>query len=166
MAFGSPQLHFIATIIHIFAAVFWLGWMVFIFFVLCPVTSRLDKVDVMTFMVPVRSRVRKIVFWLIPIIILTGLYNMGYRGLLDWHVLTTTPTGHRMLWKLGAALVLFGIYYFAPAILGKGFVHKKNEDKSQPAKPSLKAKKVEVVLHLIAFTAGCVAAYLGITIGG
>lgn len=68
------------------------------------------------------------VFWLIPIILLTGLYNMGYRGLLDWSVLTGTDVGIRMLWKLGAATVLFSIYYAAPLIMGGGNLQGGNAD--------------------------------------
>src|SRR5699024_1315699 len=105
MNFWSPQIHFFLTAIHIFAAVFWLGWMVFIFFILRPVASRIDGVDVFSFMVPIRRRVRKVVFWLIPVILLTGLYNMGYRGLLDGQMLFETSVGTRMLWKLGAAAI-------------------------------------------------------------
>lgn len=163
MNFWSPHIHYIATALHIFGAVFWLGWMVFIFFVLRPVATRLATVDVSTFMMPIRRRVRGIVFWLIPLILLTGLYNMGYRGLLDWHVLTGTSLGRRMLWKLGAAAVLFGIYYLAPLVMGG---HSCSDDTPGGNEPDPKSKKVEIIMHLAAFTAGCVAAYLGITIGG
>lgn len=163
MNFWSPQVHYIATAIHIFAAVFWLGWMVFIFFILRPVTSRLAGVDVRAFMGGIRRRVRTFVFWLIPIILLTGLYNMGYRGLLDWSMLFNTSVGTRMLWKLGAAAVLFGIYYFAPFAMGGTLCSNEAGEQHQP---DPNAQKVEVIMHVVAFSAGCVAAYLGITIGG
>jgi uncharacterized membrane protein len=162
--FWSTSVHSIINFIHIFSGVFWLGWMVFIFFVLRPVAARISGVDVIAFMRPIRRRVRKFVLWLIPVIILSGLYNMGYMGLLNSHVLAGTAAGKRMIWKLVAAVILFGIYFFAPRILGKGFVQQK--DASKPSKPSSKAKKLEIILHLIAFTAGCAAAYLGVTLAG
>jgi uncharacterized membrane protein len=162
--FWSPPVHSIINFIHIFSGVFWLGWMVFIFFVLRPVAARVSGIEVMAFMRPIRRRVRKFVLWLIPVIILTGLYNMGYMGLLNGHVLAGTDVGKRMIWKLVAAVILFGIYFFAPRILGKGFVQQ--EDASKPSKPSSKTKKVEIILHLIAFSAGCAAAYLGVTLAG
>jgi|AntRauTorckE6833_2_1112554.scaffolds.fasta_scaffold25937_2 uncharacterized membrane protein len=163
MSFWTPQIHFIATAIHIFSAVFWLGWMVFIFFVMRPVVSRMPSIDVQSFMIPIRRRVRKFVFWLIPIILLTGLYNMGYRGLLDWQTLTGTAVGQRMLWKLGAAAVIFGIYYFAPHVMGG---HSCSSESAGGHKPNSKGKKVELMMHVVAFTAGVTAAYLGVTIGG
>jgi uncharacterized membrane protein len=162
--FWSPSVHSIINFIHIFSGVFWLGWMVFIFFILRPVAASISGIEVMAFMRPIRRRVRKFVLWLIPVIILSGLYNMGYMGLLNGHVLTGTGAGKRMIWKLAAAAILFGIYLFAPRILGKGFIQK--EDVSRTSKPGPKAKKAEIILHLIAFSAGCAAAYLGVTIAG
>lgn len=162
MDFWSPQIHYIATLIHIFAIVFWLGWMVFIFFILQPVAMRVSSINPQYFMPYVRQRVRKFVFWIIIIVILTGLYNMGYRGLLDWQVLTGTAVGHRMLWKLGAAAVLFGIYFIAPYVMG-GHT---GDNETEGHKPPKKAKLMVVGMHVIAFSAGVAAAYLGITIGG
>jgi len=163
MDFWSPDIHFIMTFFHVFAAIFWLAWMVFIFFILRPVATHVAGEEARIFMVHIRRRVRKFVFWLIPIILLTGLYNMHYLGLLKGHSLLNTPVGHRMLGKLGAAAVLFGIYYLAPFAMGGQLCSNESGGKS---KPNSKAKKVEVLMHLVAFTAGCIAAYLGITIGG
>jgi|GEM_PF-2663848 len=163
MDFWSPSLHYIITFVHIFSAVFWLGWIVFIFFVLRPVAVQSFAVDPTVFMGSIRRRVRKIVFWLIPVILLTGLYNMAYRGLMDWQVLTRTATGHRMLWKLGAAAVIFGIYYIVPLIMGGEHGHKQT---AKDSKPDKRGKRIEVAMHLVVFLAGATAAYLGITIGG
>jgi uncharacterized membrane protein len=164
--FWSPSVHSIINFIHIFYGVFWLAWIVFIFLIMRPVAGRVAGMDVMAFMVPVRRRVRGFVLWLIPVIILTGVYNMAYRGrgLLHGRVLTGAAVGHRMIWKLVAAAILFSIYYFAPRILGKKMMHGK--DASPRVKPNSKAKKAEIILHIIAFSAGCAAAYLGVTIAG
>lgn len=164
MNFWTLEIHYAATAIHIFAAVFWLGWMFFLFLILRPVASRVASVSVSELMPPIRKRVRNIVFWLIPIILLTGLYNMGYQGLLDWSVLTGTDVGIRMLWKLGAATVLFSIYYAVPHIMGGA--NSKGGNADCHGRQSTMVKKVTMVMHLVAFSAGVTAAYLGITIGG
>lgn len=164
MSFWTPQIHYTATAIHIFAGVFWLGWMFFLFLILRPVASRAASISVSELMPPIRKRVRKIVFWLIPIILLTGLYNMGYRGLLDWSMLTSTDVGNRMLWKLGAATVLFIIYYAAPLVMGGGKSKGSNADCHGKQNPMV--KKITMIMHLVAFSAGVTAAYLGVTIGG
>lgn len=163
MNFWAPPIHFIITAVHIFSAVFWLGWMVFLFVILCPIASRMDSVPAGELMESIRGRVRNMVFWLIPLILFTGLYNMGYRGLLDWTVLTTTDMGHRMMWKMAAAMILFGIYYGAPLLMGGGQKSKSSgcQGGNGPA-----TKRISILVHLIAFSAGVTAAYLGITIGG
>jgi len=163
MNFWSPQIHYAATAIHLFAGVFWLGWMFFLFLILRPIAERVTGVNPGEIMKPIRRRVRKIVFWIIPILLLTGLYNMGYRGLLDWSVLTSTPVGHRILWKLGAAAILFAVYYLAPFVMD-GKTDSKDDDCHSLPHPM--AKKVMMFMHIVAFSAGVTAAYLGITIGG
>lgn len=163
MNFWSPQIHYVVLLIHIFSIVFWLGWMVFIFFILQPVAMKVSSLNPKTLMPYVRKRVRKFVFWIILIVILTGLYNMGYLGLLDWQVLTQTELGHNMLWKLGAAAVLFGTYFVAPFIMGG---HTGDKEQVDGHKPPKKAKLMVLGMHIIAFSAGVVAAYLGIVIGG
>src|SRR5699024_1522177 len=148
MIFWSPQVHNIITVIHVFSTIFWLGWIVFIFFILRPVALLTPSVELKTLMPSIRKRVRKFVFWLIPIIILTGVYNMGYLGLLNGHMLVTTPTGHRMIWKLATVVVIFGIYYLAPYILGE---KKRKQEKGTEgtSKSNRKAKRVNIILHLI-----------------
>lgn len=163
MSIWSPHLHYAATALHIFAGVFWLGWIFFLFLILRPVAAKITSGDPARIVVPVRKRIRKIVPWLILIILVTGLYNMGYRGLLDWSVLTGTDVGHRMLWKLGAAGILFGVYFTAPLVGGKKPVAK---DSDCHRSPGPAPKKIMAVMHIIAFVAGVTAAYLGITIGG
>lgn len=158
----TPLIHYTATAIHIFAGVFWLGWMFFLFLILRPVAARVMDGNPEEIMKPIRRRVRRIVFWIIPILLLTGLFNMGYRGLLDWSVLTGTAVGQRMLWKLGAAAILFTVYYLAPIVMG-GTSNSKDDDCHSA--PNLMAKKVTMLMHVVAFSAGVTAAYLGITIG-
>lgn len=164
MNFWTPHIHYAATAIHIFAGVFWLGWMFFLFLILRPAATKITSGNPGKIMKRIRRRVRKIVFWIIPILLLTGLYNMGYRGLLDWSVLTGTDVGIRMLWKLGAATVLFSIYYAAPLIMGGGNSQGGNADCH--GRQGTMVKKATMIMHLVAFSAGVTAAYLGITIGG
>jgi len=155
--------------------VFWLGWMVFMFAILRPVVLRVTPERAAELQGQIQQRIRRIVFWLIPAIILTGLYNMAFHGLLNWTLLTQTGVGHRMLMKLGAAGVLFGIYYPAPFILRAAHARHGTPNASpaeahDPAdchgNPDPLIKKASAILHMLAFTAGVTAAYLGVGIGG
>jgi len=166
----SPYVHFVVTALHVFCGVFWLGWMVFMFGILRPVAARVAPDRAADLQGQIQQRIRRIVFWLIPTIVATGLYNMAYHGLLDWTLLTQTGRGHRMLTKLGAAGVLFGVYYTAPFLLRASHARHGDPDASQdPAdchgNPDPLIQKVSVILHVLAFASGVTAAYLGVSLG-
>lgn len=166
----TPPVHFAVTALHVFCGVFWLGWMVFMFGILRPVVMRVIPDRAAELQGRIQQRIRRIVFWLIPTILLTGLYNMAYLGLLDVGALLHTSRGHRMLAKLGAAGVLFGVYYAAPFLLHASHARHGDPDSSHdPAdchgNPEPLIKKVSVVLHILAFASGVTAAYLGVSLG-
>lgn len=163
--------HFAITALHVFCGVFWLGWMVFMFGILRPVAMRVIPDRAAALQEKIQQRIRGIVFWLIPTIVATGLYNMAYHGLLDWTALTQTAMGHRMLMKLGAAGVLFGVYYTAPLLLRASHTrHGTPDSPHDPAdchgNPEPLIQKVSAGLHILAFASGVTAAYLGVGIGG
>lgn len=160
--FWSPTVHHVVTLVHIFAAVFWLGWMVFMFGLLRPVLARVVPERVGDIQGALQDRIRTVVFWLIPIIIATGLYNMAYRGLLDPSTLFGTEFGHHMLLKLGAASVLFAIYYLAPTVIRRA--RSEGDSDQCHGDPDPLVKKVSIVLHLCAFGAGLTAAFLGVSL--
>lgn len=62
-------------------------------------------------------------FWLIPVILLTGLQNMDYWGVLDLDALLHTRRGQRMLATHRAATVLPGVYYTVPLLLRASHDH-------------------------------------------
>ncbi len=165
----SPPVHFAVTAVHVFCGVFWLGWMVFMFGILRPVAARVIPNRGAELQGQIQQRIRRIVFWLIPTIVLTGLYNMAYHGLLDWTLLTQTGQGHRMLTKLGAAGLLFGVYYTAPVLLRASHGREGARDHDPTdchGNPDPLIQKTSAVLHILAFASGLTAAYLGVGIGG
>lgn len=151
----SPWLQQLVLLVHISAALFWLGWMVFIFFILFPVLKQVAPEHFEGIKSNVQQRTRQFVFWIIVIIVITGLYNMGAVGLFDVEILLETHYGHRFLIKLMAALTLFGVYFLAPVIMNHG--NDEGCGRSNGAPPV-----VGVILHIIAFGAGLTAAYLGL----
>lgn len=171
LSIWSPAVHFVVTALHIFAGVFWLGWMVFMFAILRPVVHRVAPDRAARLQAEIQQRIRHVVFWLIPTILGTGLYNMAFHGLLDWTLLWNTTTGNRMLLKLGAAGLLFGVYYTAPFLLraadtGTNAPGSSHEPADCHGNPDPVIQKTSAVLHILAFAAGVTAAYLGVGIGG
>jgi len=75
-----------------------------------------------------------------------------------------------MLMKLGAAGVLFGVYYTAPFLLGGVHAQKENPDSEHdPAdchgNPDPLTQKAPAALHIFAFAAGVGAAVLDVSLG-
>jgi len=158
----NPWFHHVVLLIHICAGLFWLGWMVFIFFLLSPVLKETVPDRIHAVMPRLKSRIRSVVFWLIVLIVLTGTYNVYYNGLYRMDLLINTSYGHRFLIKLGAAGVLFGVYGVAPYLTGQSS-DKQSNDPQQDTSPN-PTKTVTVILHVIAFVAGLIAALLGISL--
>lgn len=56
MSFWTPHIHYAATAIHIFACVFWLGWMFLFFLILRPVAVRFTDGSQGKIMKPIHRR--------------------------------------------------------------------------------------------------------------
>ncbi|MFB6345083.1 MAG: hypothetical protein ABEK50_04825 [bacterium] len=152
----EPWIRNLVLLVHTGTAFFWLGWMGFIFFILFPVLKRTVPEQFDKIRSSIQQRTRSFVFWMIIIIIATGIYNMASIGLLDVKRLFYTSYGHRFLIKLGAAFTLFGVYFLAPVLMNHGS-SAEGCDHSDGASPAL-----GIILHVIAFGAGITAAYIGI----
>lgn len=160
----SPWVHHVVTLLHICAGLFWMGWIVFTFGLLAPLLRRQGP-EVMSRVLPqVQARMRRVVFWLILLLVLTGVYNAAYRGLTDPDVLFGTAYGHRFLIKVGAALLLFAIYGAAPSIFRRSAIA--SSDASSRDSAAGPSNPVRVGLHVTVFTLGMLAALLGLSLGG
>lgn len=147
----NPWFHHFVLLVHISAGLFWMGWMVFIFFLLVPVLRDRIPEQVQSILPTLKGRIRRVVFWLILLIVATGIHNVYYHGFYRHEVLMNTAQGQRFLVKLGAALTLFGIYFSAPYLT--------NFDDEEST------NRMVAILHLIAFSAGMTAAFLGLSLG-
>lgn len=157
-------IHYVVKLIHISAGLFWLGWIVFIFFMLVPVLGRVVPEQAQQILPVLQKRVRKVVFWIIILIVVTGLHNMHFRNLYDTDMLLHTSYGNQFLVKLGAALLLFTIYFAAPFLTGMGGHNAMNRSCCED--DSRRAQVISLVLHALAFTAGMTAVLIGVTLGG
>jgi len=157
-------IHYIVVLIHISAGLFWLGWIVFMFFMLVPVLRRVVPEQAQQILPALQKRVRKVVFWIIVLIVGTGLHNMYSTHLYDTVTLLHTSYGNRFLVKLGAALLLFTIYFAAPFLTGTNGDNVMN--RSCCGDDSRRTQVISVVLHALAFAAGMTAALIGISLSG
>lgn len=156
--------HNLVVFVHITAAMFWLGWIVFIFMFMVPSIRSVMPEALGQIQPLIQKKVRKVVFWLIILITVTGLHNMHYRNLFDTEVLFGTPYGFRFLIKLGAALTMFAVYFAAPYIIRKTAGTESVDTCCNQG--SAFGRMIGVVLHIIAFTCGMIAAFTGVSLGG
>lgn len=148
-----PWFHHFTVLLHASAGLFWMGWIVFIFFLLIPTLQERIPDEIRRILPALKHRIRRVVFWMILVILVTGSHNVYYTGLYQPDVLLGTGLGHRFLVKLGAALVLFSVYLIAPHLTG-------GSDGPESSNWMM------VVLHVLAFSAGMTAALLGFSLGG
>ena len=101
------ELYYVNVTIHVLAAMLWLGGMFFLGAVGAPVLRGIEPP-------PLRQRLfhdlglrfRRIGWWAIAVLIITGILNLHFRGWLHWHgVLASpafwrTPVGHALAGKL------------------------------------------------------------------
>lgn len=159
------EMHIVATWLHIISAIYWIGAILFILTVLGPVMRSQPSGIAMPVMSEVQGRIRRIVLIAIFIFVITGVFNMHYRGLMDIEVLSLSSYGRTFLLKMIPVAMMFIIYFSAPAIL-----RRLSPDSSGTCceveggtKP---VGKVFVVLHLIALGCGLLAVLLGVKLRG
>ena len=120
----------------------------------------------------VHKRVRRNVFAAIIVFVVTGIFNMYYRGLFDTSVLLKSSYGRIFLLKMFPVAIMFILYFSAPALM-KRFSSQKDEENcagesaccemEEGPKPG---NKVFAILHVIALVSGLLAVFLGVTLRG
>jgi len=110
----SPRVHYLMTLIHITCVLFWLGWMVFFSLIMVPVLRKEVPENFVRIRAILQARPRSVVNVLLVVLVLTGVYNMEYRGLMSTRALFGTETGLLFVLKLFLATFLIGLYWLAP----------------------------------------------------
>ena len=107
-------MYWINVTLHVLAAIIWLGGMFFFALVGAPVLRRVEpaavRADLFT---GFGRRFRKVGSAALAVLIVTGVANLHFRGLLHSHVLGSaafwrTPYGGSLAWKLGSVIVMMG----------------------------------------------------------
>lgn len=110
-----PDLYYVNVTVHLLAALLWLGGMFFLAAVGAPVLRAVEPAELrMELFRRLGERFRTVGWGAIAVLIVTGIINLHYRGLLVaelWGsaVFWQTRLGQALAWKLGAVLVMLGI---------------------------------------------------------
>lgn len=153
----TAEVHYLMTLIHVTCAMFWLGWMVFFSAIMSPVLRRVVPESFEKLGAILQYRTRRAVNGLILLLVITGAYNMAYRGLTEVKTLLYTPYGLRFILKLFLAALLIGLYFLAP-----DFSKMANRSSVDPKRE----ERVASYVHGIILLLGLTVAFLGISLGG
>jgi putative copper export protein len=116
-------MYFIVVTIHVFAAMLWLGGMFFLALVGAPVLRQVDAAQRAELFRRLGERFRLVGWIAIAVLILTGVANLAFRGLLDVEVLTDrafwrTRYGHALAWKLSAVGIMLALQAWHDFVVG------------------------------------------------
>ncbi len=111
----SP-LHFLSLSLHVLAAITWLGGMFFFALIGAPVLRTVEPASLRSALFQALGhRFRRIGWGLVVLLVVTGLVNLSFRGLLSAEVLASpafwrSPVGRALGWKLigVVAMILLG----------------------------------------------------------
>ncbi len=106
------SLYHLNVFFHLLAAVFWLGGTFFLGAVGAPVLRRIEPPDVRARLFNRLGRAFRNAGWLaIGVLLVTGVLNLWFRGLLRWSVLGSAEFwasryGTALAWKLGLVAIM------------------------------------------------------------
>lgn len=107
-----PGLYYANVTVHLLAALLWLGGMFFLAAVGAPVLRTVEPPELRTLLFRKMGERFRAVGWVaIGVLVVTGLVNLHYRGLLNRQLWANaefwaTPQGTALAWKMGAVLVM------------------------------------------------------------
>jgi uncharacterized membrane protein len=117
-------LYLVNVSIHVLAAMLWLGGMFFLAVVGGPVLRRIDDPALRGRLFEVLGRAfRRVGWWSILVLVLTGIGNLGFRGLLSHGALASrafwaSPFGHTLAAKLVAVAAMIGVSAVHDFVIG------------------------------------------------
>ena len=104
--------YFLTVSLHLLAALLWLGGMLFLAAVGAPVLRRVEPPDLRARLFHrLGERFRTLGWWAIGVLVVTGVGNLHFRGVLDPAILTSadfwaSPFGRALAWKLAAVTAM------------------------------------------------------------
>ncbi|HEY8483060.1 MAG TPA: DUF4149 domain-containing protein [Longimicrobiales bacterium] len=105
-------MYYLNVTLHVLAALLWLGGMFFLAAVGAPVLRSVESAELRADLFRRLGEQFRTVGWIsIGVLVITGIANLHFRGVLDWAVLSNgefwaTRYGHALAAKLGTVLAM------------------------------------------------------------
>ena len=116
--------YYLNVTVHVFAALLWLGGMFFLAAVGAPVMRKVEDERLRRDLFRDLGRQFRSVGWAaVAVLVVTGVLNVWFRGILDWAVLSDpsfweTRYGTALGWKVGAVVVMLAVQAYHDFVLG------------------------------------------------
>jgi uncharacterized membrane protein len=116
--------YYLNVTLHVLAAMLWLGGMFFLAAVGAPVLRKVEPQELRArLFAALGERFRVVGWWAIAVLIVTGVLNLHFRGLLSATLWTSasfwgTSLGRALAWKLAAVTAMVSISGFHDFISG------------------------------------------------
>lgn len=115
-----PPAYYASVTIHVLAAMTWLGGMFFLALVGAPVLRRIEPASLrQQLFTDLGTRFRSVGWLAIAVLVLTGLLNLHFRGVLHW----SGALGEAAFWRTGFGHALGAKLFAVLAMIAVSFVH-------------------------------------------
>ena len=143
-----PSLYYLSVTIHILAAMLWLGGMFFLGVVGAPLLRAIGPPPLrQRLFQDLGTRFRRVGWWSIAVLVVTGTINLHYRGWLHW----SAVLGSADFWRtnvgraLGAKLLVVALMVTISAI--HDFVHGPRAGRASPGSPEAIALRKRAAVY-------------------
>lgn len=140
------ELYYLNVTVHVLAAMLWLGGMFFLGVVGAPVLRTVEPPPLrQRLFQELGSKFRRVGWYAIAVLVITGIFNLYFRGWLHWDVVGSAAfwrsgVGHALAAKLLAVVAMISI----SAI--HDFVHGPRAGRAVPGSPAAIAMRKRVAL--------------------
>jgi len=116
--------YLLSVTLHVLAAFLWLGGLFFLAAVGAPVLRRMEPAELRARLFHGIGKRFRLIGWIaIAVLVLTGLGNLHFRGLLRMEVLRdpgfwTQPYGRTLAWKVGLVVAMVALAALHDFVLG------------------------------------------------
>ncbi|HET9983789.1 MAG TPA: DUF4149 domain-containing protein [Longimicrobiales bacterium] len=117
-------MYYLNVTIHVLAALFWLGGLFFLAAVGAPVLRRVEPPELRAELFRGLGERARAVGWIaIAVLLVTGVLNLHFRGVLSWSKLGSaafwaTPFGYALGWKLTAVAAMLVVQSVHDFVVG------------------------------------------------
>jgi uncharacterized membrane protein len=112
---SNASLYLANVTVHVLATLLWLGGMIFLAVVGAPVLRTVEPPELRAELFRrLGEHFRRVGWVAIGVLLVTGLLNLRFRGVLSWEILLSagfwaSPYGRALTWKVGAVALMLVI---------------------------------------------------------